>query len=191
MPERLYRNGNERLTDRQIGAIRYLYAIRALNQDEIAVRFHTTQAHVSHLVRKTRRRDRKPLRPLYRVLSNGCWEWQLSRGENGYGHIKTGGRMRLAHRYVYEQHRGPIPNGLQLDHLCRNRACVNPEHLQPVTCAENHWRGRQAKLTVAAVVEIRRLLGIGVRQRVIAERFGVRQDTISRIKAGRRWREAS
>ena len=49
--------------------------------------------------------------------------------------------MVMAHRFAYEEYVGPIPDGLQIDHLCRNKWCVNPEHLEPVTCRENALRG--------------------------------------------------
>ena len=70
----------------------------------------------------------------------GCWNW-LAAKTNGYGVVQHQGRVQRAHRVVYETLIGPIPAGLELDHLCRNRSCVNPVHLEPVSGAENIARG--------------------------------------------------
>jgi hypothetical protein len=71
----------------------------------------------------------------------GCWIWTGARSADGYGKTKIDGRTVRVHRWAYRYFRGPIPEGLQLDHLCRVRACCNPNHLEAVTCAENIRRG--------------------------------------------------
>lgn len=71
----------------------------------------------------------------------GCWVWTSTRSRKGYGRFRSSGRQVQAHRFAYELHVGSIPEGLQLDHLCRNTSCVNPEHLEPVTNKENTLRG--------------------------------------------------
>jgi hypothetical protein len=71
-----------------------------------------------------------------------CWEWTGARGPTGYGYFNSGDNTpTVAHRWCYEFMVGPIPDGLHLDHLCRNEPCVNPAHLDPVTPAVNLQRG--------------------------------------------------
>lgn len=62
-----------------------------------------------------------------------CWNWKASGSPIGYGQFRYAGRLEGAHRVAYELLRGPIPAGLEIDHLCRNRACVRPDHLETVT----------------------------------------------------------
>lgn len=79
-------------------------------------------------------------RAKFRVGSDsGCWNWTAAK-RSGYGAYYVDGKMRLAHRHAYELLIGAIPPGMQLDHLCRNRSCVNPQHLEPVTDSENKRR---------------------------------------------------
>lgn len=72
---------------------------------------------------------------------SGCWVWMGSRVHDGYGWMTHQGKLRRCHRLGYELLVEPIPEGLTLDHLCRNRACWNPAHLEPVTSWENTLRG--------------------------------------------------
>lgn len=74
-----------------------------------------------------------------------CWFWMAARQKNGYGNVRVALRYWRAHRLVYTLLVGPIPEGLELDHLCRVRRCVRPSHLEPVTSAENKRRGRNAE----------------------------------------------
>jgi hypothetical protein len=73
--------------------------------------------------------------------SGDCWLWTGPIAPNGYGSTTVDNRTRIAHRAVYEKMVGPIPAGLELDHLCRVRHCVNPDHLEPVTRSVNLLRG--------------------------------------------------
>lgn len=73
--------------------------------------------------------------------TTGCWLWIGYRYSNGYGAITHERKQILVHRWAYERFVGPVPDGLTIDHLCAVRHCVNPDHLEPVTGAENTRRG--------------------------------------------------
>ena len=97
------------------------------------------------------------------VTPSECWEWQGQRDKAGYGRVSVGSRIdgtkriASAHRTAYEAFVGPVPDGLELDHLCRNRGCVNPAHLEPVTRLENVRRARRAHCPRGHLLEGRNL----------------------------------
>lgn len=87
-----------------------------------------------------------------KVKMNGtCWEW-IGAKDKGYGHFgvgghrKYGGKVIKAHQFSYEAFKGEIPKGFEIDHLCRNRSCCNPDHLEAVTHQENVKRGLTGKI---------------------------------------------
>ena len=70
-----------------------------------------------------------------------CWNWTATKSKRGYGTFRIDDKMIRVHRFSYELHKGKILNGLTIDHLCRNRSCVNPDHLEAVTIKKNTLRG--------------------------------------------------
>jgi hypothetical protein len=115
-----------------------------------------------------------------------CWVWQRSINNGGYGMTFHEGRDMPAHKAFYLRHVGPIPEGLQLDHLCRVRACVNPEHLEVVTNALNCQRGDMAVLDWPRVREIR---ASSLSRNELAALYGVHRDTIGLIQRHKTWRD--
>ena len=87
--------------------------------------------------RSARGRLQELIRTGYPDRPDECWLWPGSKKPDGYGQVRHGGRMQYAHRVAYELHVGPIPDGQVLDHICHERDCFNPRHLQPVTQSEN------------------------------------------------------
>lgn len=91
----------------------------------------------------------------YRIDENGCWTWTRPLGTGGYATFWDGTKTVRAHRFSYRSSVGEIPEGLVLDHLCRVRHCVNPDHLEPVSPRENALRGetipaRNVRVTICA-----------------------------------------
>ena len=131
-----------------------------------------------------------------------CWPW-LAHTCHGYGHVRVGPKVKKAHRLVYEEAHGPIPDGLVVMHVCDNRRCVNERHLRLGTPKENNSdrdkKGRQvakrgeahgmSKLTEANIREIG-VLRTEINSRVhdFAERFGVTPLAIRDVLAGKTWK---
>jgi hypothetical protein len=113
-----------------------------------------------------------------------CHLWRLSKNNRGYGRVRSAGYLKLAHRVMYEKRYGPVRDGMTLDHLCKVPSCVNADHLEEVTQAENCRRGRRTKLTPDQVREIRTSPDP---QHVLARRYGISQSQVSRIKRRRSW----
>lgn len=82
-----------------------------------------------------------------RGQTGACWLWRGPVNSNGYGRLRWNERATYAHRIAYEIASGPIPDGLVIDHLCRQKNCVNPKHLEPVTALVNQLRGIKGVLT--------------------------------------------
>lgn len=110
-----------------------------------------------------------------------CWTWQQHLDSGGYGAVRVKGRSLIAHRWVYESvKKEKIPEGMYIDHLCRNKDCVNPEHLEPVSPAENTRRGLLTILDEDAVREIRRSRD-KISKYDLADKFEVSLGTIENL----------
>jgi hypothetical protein len=146
--------------------------------------------------------DALKLRMLSRVKidrSTGCWNWTGRKSSSGYGALGAMGKRHMAHRLFYAIQVAEIPIGMQVLHRCDNRPCINPKHLFLGTHSDNmadkkaknrQWRNPgqlngRAKLTEADIEVIRS--SSGVRQRDLAEKFGVAQSLICMIRSGQRW----
>lgn len=140
----------------------------------------------------------------------GCWEWQGTK-PNGYGYMwirestptKKQGRMRSVHRLAYQEWVGPL-NGLNANHRCLTKCCLNPEHLyagtQKQNIADTKAQGRdrtsrnqgskhpEAKLSDSDVILLRQLSAHGVYQKDIARRFSISQTLVSAIARRKQWK---
>jgi len=124
------------------------------------------------------------------IEPNGCWRWTKGLTTSGYGHLSIRGVYYQAHLLVYIWLVGPLPDGLEPDHLRRNRWCVNAvKHIEFVTHAVNMQRGTVAALTSAQVAAVRRARRNGAGVRALAREYGVNHSTISRLVNGLTWAE--
>ncbi|MDE2098681.1 MAG: HNH endonuclease [Patescibacteria group bacterium] len=133
-----------------------------------------------------------------------CWEWTGGTLGHGYGNLSVKNRNKAAHRLSWEIHFGEIEPGKIILHKCDNPACVNPCHLEAGTSKQNtqdilakrrfnpikgeqHWN---AKLNPKKVLEIREACARGAAQTEVALKFGISQQTVSKIAGRKRWSSA-
>jgi hypothetical protein len=117
-----------------------------------------------------------------------CWIWQKYVRYDGYGQFRRFNKTQYAHVVFYIRAKGKIPVGYKLDHLCKNRNCVNPDHLEAVTNTVNTIRGARAKLTTEKVIEIRERWASGeYTQTSLGHLYGVNPCQISRLVRNETW----
>ncbi len=112
--------------------------------------------------------------------------WPFSLNKEGYGQITINKRYYNAHKWMYEQLIGNVPHKTELDHLCKNKQCVNPFHLEPVSHAINCRRGKNSKLSEKDIIQIKKMSATKTHQ-IIADKFNVSRQSISLILSGKRW----
>lgn len=146
------------------------------------VRWNRIAGKAAHFVGNHGARKREK----YRVdPETGCFVWLLSTNEKGYAKTYRDGKFRKAHVVAWEERNGSVPDGLELDHTCKNRKCINPDHLEPVTHRENLRRSSRMKLSDADVVEIRRRFALGESRKSLGRVFKVTAWHISTIISGK------
>jgi hypothetical protein len=137
--------------------------------------------------------SKRSLLPEYREEDRGyqtpCWIWQRAINDAGYGALWTPERRKTrAHIYFYEKKFGKVPDGLQLDHLCRVRECCNPDHVEPVTPCVNVRRSLVTKLTPDQVLAIRSLGGT-MPNRELGQLFGITGQHVGVVRRGIAWKD--
>jgi hypothetical protein len=127
---------------------------------------------------------------------NGCHIWQgacvySGKERHPYGRKTYRGKKIMAHRFYWEKEHGPIPEGLEIDHLCKQTLCVNVLHLDVVDHVKNVRRGNHTKLTSDDVMCIRKLIERGISNRAIARMYHCTEGAIRGISSGRSWVKSS
>lgn len=124
----------------------------------------------------------------YIVDEAGCWIWRGALTTAGYGSLTFEQKRAYAHIFQYERRHGAVPDGFELDHKCRVRACCNPDHLEVVTHVENLRRGKRVRFKGPEMEEVKKILKFRPNIRKMARVYGVAYSTIQHVAAGRKWR---
>lgn len=184
------------ITDRQVSEMRAMRR-RGASLATLARRFCTSVGYVSDICSGKARRatGRRPYGAPLSVatdcvispgpLSTPCWLWRWRTSGSGYAYLSP---ETWPHRVLFERERGPIPPGLEPDHLCRRRACINPWHLELVAHTENVHRGLASRLDWPTVDKIRAARAGGATLRAITREFGIAMSSASTICAQKTWR---
>ena len=131
------------------------------------------------------------------VPESGCWIWTATANKHGYGQLRVNWKMKQAHRYSYEMHKGEIPEGKLVCHKCDVRSCVNPDHLFLGTHQDNandmvkKGRSLSCEKNGRAKLDYDEALFVftcGLPTKFLAEEFGVSRTLIDRIKTQRSWK---
>lgn len=137
----------------------------------------------------TRKSTPDDLHAMYVAEPNsGCWLWLHSLNDRGYPYVSYRGETWRAHRLFYTLFKGAIADGMTLDHVCRVRCCVNPDHLEVVTQTENMRRSARAKVNDDLARAIRDEFSRGSKKLVLSRKYGIPRTTILRIIGGQEWR---
>lgn len=118
--------------------------------------------------------------------STGCWLWNKPL-TTGYGLVRVDGGQKMAHRVIYELHKGAIPPGLHLHHLCKHPSCVNPSHLEPLTRKRHSHKSRTSKLTPEKAAIIRQAYIDGQTLSEISQECGISISHLSTVVRGHYW----
>jgi len=130
------------------------------------------------------KKNRLRFRSMIRVIDQNCWEWMGPCHPKGYGRFYAEGLAIYSHRWTYMLKYGPIPDGLEIHHLCRNRSCCNPDHLIAVTHQENMklagragaWSGEknpQSRRSDNEIMQLKILHHTGMPAKLLAEIFNM------------------
>lgn len=124
------------------------------------------------------------------ITDTGCWAWQGTKNEDGYGLVSISGKREYVHRVMYQLFVGPVNYNRELDHLCRNPSCCNPLHLEAVSSRENSLRGNHPLFVIHREQRCRRGHDLSIEENVRRMSNGTKRCRICAIDYQRQYRKA-